>query len=66
MNDAIEIFYYIFFKVYNLLFNSIQIAEGVSVGWVLVTVLVFGILIRSILNLPTGAKGANTSSKGDD
>lgn len=64
MNDAIEVFYYIFSKIYNLLFNSIQIAEGVSLGWILVTVIIFGILIRSILNLPAGARRDHAGDKG--
>ena len=52
MENAIEVFYYIFTKVYDLLFNSIQIAEGVTFGWVLITVIVFAVLFRAILNIP--------------
>lgn len=53
MNDAIEVFYYLFSKVYNLLFVTMEIAEGVTVGWVLITIIIFGIIIRSVLNLPS-------------
>lgn len=54
MSDAITVFYYVFNKIYNFLFNQAIIETGVSVGWIFVTVVVFGLLIRSILNLPSG------------
>lgn len=54
MSDAITIFYYIFGKIYNFLFNQANIETGVSIGWIFVTVVIFGLLIRSILNLPSG------------
>lgn len=54
MSDAITVFYYVFNKIYNFLFNQAVIETGVSIGWIFVTVVVFGLLIRSILNLPSG------------
>ena len=54
MNDAITVFFYVFNKIYNFLFNEALIEPGVSVGWIFVTVVIFGILIRTILNVPTG------------
>lgn len=54
MTDAISIFYSIFDKIYNLLFNQAVIVEGVSVGWIFIVVLIFGILIRMLLNIPSG------------
>lgn len=54
MSDAITVFYYVFHKIYNFLFNQAVIETGVSVGWIFVTIVVFGLLIRSILNLPSG------------
>lgn len=53
MQDAINVFYYLFTKFINFIFNS-YILQGVSLGWVLLTISVFGILISSILNVPTG------------
>ena len=56
MSDAISIFYSIFDKIYNLIFNQAVIVEGVSVGWVFIVVLIFGILIRMLLNIPSGVR----------
>lgn len=56
MTDAITIFYSIFDKIYNLIFNQAVIVEGVSVGWVFIVVLIFGILIRMLLNIPSGVR----------
>ena len=56
MSDAISIFYSIFDKIYNLVFNQAFIVEGVSVGWVFIVVLIFGVLIRMLLNIPSGVR----------
>lgn len=53
MSNAIDIFYYIFTQFINFFFNS-YILEGVSLGWVVITCIIFGILIRSVLNIPHG------------
>lgn len=53
MTEAVEIFYYSFTKFINFLFGS-YIVDGVSLGWILITVLLFGILINSVLNVPHG------------
>lgn len=54
MSQAINVIFYIFNKVLDLLFNQVEIIEGVYLGWVLITIIVFGILISSILNVPNG------------
>lgn len=56
MTDAISIFYSIFDKIYNLVFNQAVIVEGVSVGWVFIVVLIFGVIIRMLLNIPSGVR----------
>lgn len=56
MNDAIELFYYIFTKIYNFVFNQAVFTQGVSIGWVLVAVILFGIVVSSVLNIPSGLK----------
>lgn len=53
MNNAIEVFYYIFGKVYTFLFDTMEITQGVTVGWVLLTIIIFSIIIRSVLALPS-------------
>ena len=52
MSDAINIVFYIFNKFINLLFNEIQIIEGVYLGWVIIVVILFGIIFNSLLNIP--------------
>lgn len=54
MNEALNYLYYIYNKFLNLVFNQMQIASGVTVGWIMISIFVFGIMIRSILNLPRG------------
>lgn len=52
MNQALTYLYYIYDKFVNLIFNQLEIATNVSIGWILVAVIIFGMLIRNILNLP--------------
>lgn len=52
MSDAINLVFYIFNKFSNLLFNEIQILEGVYLGWVIIVVIIFGIIFNSLLNIP--------------
>lgn len=52
MSEAINIVFYIFNKFINLLFNEIQILEGVYLGWVIIVVIIFGIIFNSLLNIP--------------
>lgn len=52
MSEAINIVFYIFNKLINLLFNEIQILEGVYLGWVILVVILFGIIFNSLLNIP--------------
>ena len=54
MNDAITIFYYVFNKIYDFLFNQAAIETGVTVGWIFIVVNIFIMLISNILNVPEG------------
>lgn len=63
MSDAIEVFYYIFTKIYNFLFNEAVIQPGVSIGWIFVTVVIFGLIIGNILNMPSGLHYGDHSGK---
>lgn len=55
MQDAIDLFYLIFSKLITLVFDQLEIVSNVTVGWVLATIFIFGVLIRSLLNLPRSA-----------
>lgn len=52
MNEALTYLYYIFDKFVNLIFNQLEIAQNVSVGWIIIVIIIFAMLIRNILNLP--------------
>lgn len=52
MSEALNVIYEIYTAFINLIFTSFDIGSGVTVGWVFVAVIVFGMLINSILNLP--------------
>lgn len=51
MQDAITLFYQILQILVSWIFSA-EIVSGVSIGWVFVSVVVFGLLIRNILNVP--------------
>lgn len=55
MTEAMTLVYYIFDKMIDFLFNDAQIVDGVSLGWICVSVVVFGILVNSFLVVPKGA-----------
>ena len=55
MQQALTYFYYFFEKCLDYVFNTMEIAQNVTVGWVIVSVLVMSMLIRSILNVPKSA-----------
>lgn len=52
MSEALNVIYEIYTAFINLVFTSFDIGSGVTVGWVFVAVIVFGMLINSVLNLP--------------
>lgn len=60
MGEALTLFYQIYQMLLDLIFNDLEIAADVTVGWVLVSCFVFGVLIRSILNLPSKANSYTT------
>lgn len=52
MAQALTYFMYIYRKALNFVFNEMTIDSSVTVGWVMVSIIVFGILMGSILNIP--------------
>lgn len=59
MAQALEYLYQIYDGFINMVFNDFALFNGVTVGWVVVSVVVFGILVNSILNIPKGAQRIN-------
>lgn len=57
MNDALSLFRYILTKFYDLIFNQLIIdASGATFGWIIISIIVFGIIINNILNIPGNIK----------
>lgn len=54
MSEALNYLYYIYDSFIDFVFNTMTISDNVSVGWIAIVVILFGIMIRSILNLPRG------------
>lgn len=54
MEQAINVVFYIFNKSIDLLFNQVELVDGVYLGWVILTCIIFGIIFSSILNTPYG------------
>lgn len=52
MTQASTNIYYFYSKFINYLFNVMEIQTGVTIGWIIVTCVVFGILINAILSIP--------------
>lgn len=63
MSDALNLFFVIYKDLLGFVFNDMTIGTGVSVGWVAITCLVFGILIRSLLAVPRAAQSHTFRSK---
>ena len=58
MTQALTYIYQIFNKFVQLMFNDFEMFSGVTVGWVIVSVMLFNLMIVNILNLPRSVKNA--------
>lgn len=63
MADAITLFYKVLQIIVSWIFSA-ELVSGVSIGWIFVSISIFGILIRSILNVPKSSNSLNISRKG--
>lgn len=55
MSDALEMIYNIYSSFIDCLFNSIELFDGVFLGWVFVAIFLTGVMIRSIISIPKGS-----------
>ena len=53
MLDCLNYFYTIFNKSITFVFETMNF-NGVSVGWIIVSVILIGMIAKSLLNLPHG------------
>lgn len=57
MQEGLTYLYQIYESFLDLIFNRFELFEGVTIGWIIIAVMVFGIMITSILNLPKTTPG---------
>ena len=66
MSDALSIIYQIYDRFVNLIFNQLEVAPNVTIGWIAVVCVVFSILFRNILALPSKAGSVKIRSNKDE
>lgn len=66
MEDAFTLVFSILGRFLDLFFNHMVIVQGVTVGWVLIVCLMFGIVISSLLNVPNGVLNRSFVSARND
>ena len=62
MTEALSIIYQIYDKFINMVFNQLEVAPNVTIGWIAVVCVVFSILFRNILALPSKAGSVKVRS----
>ena len=64
MTAALELLFQIYFKFIDFIFDKAQIFDGVTLGWIALSVLIFGVLIRSLMAVPSRSQ-THTFKGGD-
>lgn len=52
MSQALQYLYDIYSNFLDMIFNSFEITTNVTVGWIVIVVIVFSLMITNILNIP--------------
>lgn len=63
MGEAVTLLFEIYSKFIEFIFDKLEILDGVTIGWIFVSILVFSVLIRSIMAIPS--KFSNDIFRGD-
>lgn len=64
MNQAIQVFWYIFQKFNNLIFDDFEISSNVTVGWIIISAIIMLMITKTLLNLPSSrAEGDYMSTR---
>lgn len=63
MGEAVTLLFEIYSKFIDFIFDKLEILDGVTIGWIFVSILVFSVLIRSIMAIPS--KFSNDIFRGD-
>lgn len=53
MNQALQVFWYIFQKFNNLIFNDFEISSNVTIGWIIVSAIIMLMITKTLLNIPS-------------
>lgn len=64
MVDAINLLFQIYLKFVDFIFDKAEILNGVTLGWIVLSVLIFGVLIRSLMAVPSRSQ-SHTFKGGD-
>ncbi|WP_456317592.1 hypothetical protein [Solobacterium moorei] len=64
MVDAINLLFQIYLKFVDFIFDKAEILNGVTLGWIALSVLIFGVLIRSLMAVPSRSQ-SHTFKGGD-
>ena len=62
MTDALNYLYYLFDSLISWIFNDAEFFPNVTIGWVIITCILFGMVIKSILNIPRGIRRTSIKS----
>ena len=64
MVDAINLLFQIYLKFVDFIFDKAEILNSVTLGWIALSVLIFGVLIRSLMAVPSRSQ-THTFKGGD-
>lgn len=56
MQNAINIFWYMFNKFLVLIFDDFEILPNITIGWIIISAFVLSVIIGSILNIPNNIR----------
>ena len=65
MQEALNEILQCYLMFLDFVFEDMLLFNGVSFGWIIICLIVFGILVRSVLALPRGIASNISQSKGD-
>lgn len=60
MSQALTYLYEIYTSFLDLVFNRFELFTNVTIGWIIVSIVIFGLMINNILNLPKGVHTVST------
>lgn len=55
MSQALTYIYDIYSAFITMVFDTFDIGNGVTIGWIMVAIIIFSLMINNILNLPRSA-----------